>query len=73
LKRAIPTVAETKQLRPAALSYADAALYLGLSVKTLRNKVSRGEFPVKPRRLGGKPLFLVAELDSLLSSLPAVE
>lgn len=38
-----------------------------------RNRIGRkakDPFPVKPRYFGGKPLFLVDELDCWLQSLP---
>lgn len=52
------------------LPYSDAAVYLGLSVKTLRNWVSLNRYPeLKPKRLGGKPLFDLRELDKFCDSL----
>lgn len=71
MKRAIPAVTKTKELRPAALGYADAARYCGLAEKTLRNRVCNRSFPVRPRKFGSKPLFLVSELDEFLKSLPS--
>ena len=71
-------MAKVKQVKietitPRALCIKDAALYLGLAPKTLRNRLSDKEnpFPVRPRYFGGKPLFLKEELDAFLESLPA--
>lgn len=55
------------------LPYADAAAYLGLSTKTLRNKISLGTLPFRPRRIASKPLFDIRELDAFVDSLPAEE
>ena len=73
MKRTPPIEKSVKAITPAALSYANAAAYLGLAEKTLRNKVCNGSFPVKPRRYGGKPLFLVDELNRFLESLPPAD
>jgi len=73
MKHMPPIEKSVKAITPAALSYAGAATYLGLAEKTLRNKVCNGSFPVKPRRYGGKPLFLVDELDKFLGSLPRAD
>jgi hypothetical protein len=70
MRRTPPIEKSVKAITPAALSYAGAATYLGLAEKTLRNKVCNGSFPVKPRRFGGKPLFLISELNAFLESLP---
>jgi hypothetical protein len=55
------------------LPYCDAAAYLGLSTKTLRNKISSGALPFRPRRIASKPLFDIRELDAFVDSLPADE
>lgn len=49
------------------------ATYLGLSEKTLRNRLYRGAanpFPVKPKRIGRKVLFDKRDLDRFIDSLP---
>jgi predicted DNA-binding transcriptional regulator AlpA len=38
---------------------------LGLSSKTIRNQLSAGTFPLKPRRVGGKVLFRLSDLELL--------
>ena len=58
------------QITPRLLSYEDAAHYLGLSVQTLRNWMSAGKYPeIRPRKLGGKPLFDRLVLDKFCDSL----
>ncbi len=66
-----PKKVKVETIRPRLVSIADAALYLGLAPKTLRNRLSDKEnpFPVKPRYYGGKPLFEVSELDALIDLL----
>ena len=63
-------IVKTKTVSPRGLSYLDAAKYIDIAQKTLRNKVSSGDFPVRPRRFGGKPLFLKEDLDDFLDALP---
>ena len=66
-----PRLTKVEQIQPRGLPYEDAAKYLGCAVKSLRNRVSEGTFPVKPRRLWNKPVFLREELDRYLDGLPA--
>ena len=66
-----PKIAKVEAIRPRLVSISDAALYLGIAAKTLRNRLSDKEnpFPVRPRYYGGKPLFEVSELDAFVDSL----
>lgn len=67
-----PKIAKVDVIRPRLLSVSDAAKYLGLAPKTLRNRLgpkAQNPFPVKPRYYGGKPLFEVRELDAFVDSL----
>lgn len=66
-----PKILKVEALRPRLVSVADAAIYLGLAPKTLRNRLSdkNNPFPVRPRYYGGKPLFEVSELDAFIDSL----
>jgi len=66
-----PKIVKVETIRPRLVSIADAAQYLGLAPKTLRNRLSdkESQFPVKPRYYGGKPLFEIAELDAFIDSL----
>ena len=68
-----PKIVKMQEVKPRALSVKDAAEYMGLAPKTLRNRLgprAKDPFPVRPRYYGGKPLFLVDELDDFLESLP---
>lgn len=54
------------------LSVEEAAVYLGLSPRTLYNGVapkSKDPFPVKAKRLGKRVLFDIHELDRFVDSL----
>jgi excisionase family DNA binding protein len=46
------------------------ASYLGVSEKAIRAQVARGVIPY--RRLGGRVVFVVADIDAYLSQLPGV-
>lgn len=47
----------------------EAAEYLGLSPRTVRNELSRKTFPVRSVRHGGKVLFRREDLDRYIDSL----
>jgi excisionase family DNA binding protein len=47
----------------------EAAQYLGLSPRTIRNALSRKVFPVPIVRYGGKILFKREDLDSYIDGL----
>ena len=66
-----PKIAKVREIRPRLLCIRDAARYLGLAPKTLRNRLSDKDkpFPVRPRYYGGKPLFEVRELDAFIDAL----
>jgi hypothetical protein len=66
-----PKMIKVEAIRPRLVSIADAAQYLGLAPKTLRNRLSDkvNPFPVRPRYYGGKPLFEVSELDAFIEAL----
>jgi len=66
-----PKKVKIAELRPRLAGIADAARYIGIAPKTLRNRLSDKDnpFPVKPRYYGGKPLFEVSELDAFIDSL----
>ena len=56
------------------LSIEDTAEYLGISPKTIRNRLGPKApipFPVKPKRFGNRVLFDVRDLDSFVDSLEA--
>jgi predicted DNA-binding transcriptional regulator AlpA len=75
-----PTLAfileEVRQLREemkardrALLTVRQAAVFLGMAEKSLRNRVSDGSFPLRPVRLSGRPLFKRRDLEDLVDSL----
>jgi predicted DNA-binding transcriptional regulator AlpA len=43
--------------------------YLGLAPKTIRNYLSDGIFPVKPKKIGGRVLFRKDDLDKFIDEL----
>jgi excisionase family DNA binding protein len=49
----------------------EAAEYLGLAPRTVRNELSRKTFPVKPVKHGGKILFRREDLDAYIDGLGA--
>ena len=57
---------------PRLMDLSTAAAYIGMSPKTLRNRISRKSqdpFEVKPKRRGRKVLFDRKELDAYADSL----
>lgn len=55
------------------LSVEEAAIYLGLSPRTIYNGVAPGSknpFPIKPKRFGKRRLFDIRDLDAFADSLP---
>ncbi len=62
-----------KEITPRMLSVDDAARYIGIAAKTIRNRIGPKAtipFPVKPKHIGGRVLFDVRELDAFLDILP---
>lgn len=62
------------QFRPRLLNINDAAKYLGIAPKTLRNRLgpkAENPFPVKPKRIGKMVLFDLKALDAFIDSLDA--
>lgn len=57
--------------RRLACSVADAALYLGISVSSVRALIRNDRLPA--RRFGSKTLIAYADLDSLFGALPERE
>ena len=51
------------------LPVAEAAIYLGLSPRTIRNDLSRKVFPVKPVKYRGKILFRKDDLDAFIDGM----
>lgn len=62
-----------KEITPRMLPVPEAASYLGIAIKTLRNRIGAkapNPFPVKPKHIGGKVLFDIRDLDGYIDSLP---
>jgi len=54
------------------LSVEETASYLGISARTIYNKIGRKakeKFPVKPKRIGKLVKFDIRDLDSYIESL----
>lgn len=64
----------SREYKPRMLSVSEAASYLGIAEKTLRNRMGKkieNPFPIKPKRIGGRVLFDRKDLDVYIDSLPA--
>jgi len=62
------------QVKQRLLNVVDAARYLGIAPKTLRNRLgprAKNPFPVRPKRIGKRVLFDVKALDAFIDSLDA--
>jgi predicted DNA-binding transcriptional regulator AlpA len=62
-----------KEVKPRMLSVDQTAQYIGLASKTIRNRIgpkAKIPFPVKAKRIGGRVLFDVKDLDTYLDRLP---
>lgn len=59
---------------PRGLTTNQTAEYVGIAPKTLRNRLSDKDdpFPVRPRYIGNKPIFLREEIDRYLEGLPNI-
>lgn len=67
-----PKIMKVEKIRPRPVSLEDAACYLGLAPKTLRNRTGpRAENPLtfKPKRIGRKVVFDVRDLDKFVDGL----
>ncbi len=72
IQKAVSPKAEFVVL-PRLLSISQAAWYLSISPKTIRNSLCRSAkepFPVKPKRHGKRILFDIQDLDSYIDSMP---
>jgi hypothetical protein len=62
-----------REIKPRMLSIEEAASYIGLAAKTIRNRIgakAEKPFPVRPKRIGGRVLFDIKDLDKYLDALP---
>ncbi len=61
------------QIIPRLLDIKQAAKYLSIAPKTIRNGIYRESptpFPVRPKRLGKRVLFDRKDLDAYIDSMP---
>jgi predicted DNA-binding transcriptional regulator AlpA len=70
------TEAINKLVRKRLISVEDAALYLGLSPRTIYNGIApkaKTPFPIRPKRYGKRRLFDIKDLNAWADSLPYTE
>jgi predicted DNA-binding transcriptional regulator AlpA len=66
-------VTHIKEITPRLLSVEQAARFLGIAPKTLRNRIgprAKHPFPVRPKKIGKRVLFDRKDLDNFVNSLP---
>lgn len=66
------TAAPLVHIEPISVGREDAARLLGIAVSTFEQHVSRRTLPA-PRQLGGRAVWLVAELRRAAEALPVSE
>jgi len=62
-----------RKIQPRLLDIRNSARFLGIAEKTLRNRLGPKApcpFPVKPKKIGGKPLFDIKDLNAFVDGLP---
>jgi predicted DNA-binding transcriptional regulator AlpA len=71
-------LSELKEIRRALasgqkklLTVDEAASALGISAKSIRNRLSSKDFPIKAVKLTGRTLFKVSDIDKLVERLGA--
>jgi len=52
------------------LTLKELAAYIGLAPQTIRNRRAAGDFPIPPKKLGGKLLWDIKTVDRYLDRLP---
>jgi excisionase family DNA binding protein len=63
---------ENTAIKKRLLSVEETAVFLGISVRTIYNQISRKakkKFPIKAKRIGRRILFDIRELESYIDSL----
>jgi predicted DNA-binding transcriptional regulator AlpA len=62
-----------REIQPRLLNVEQAARFLGIAPKTLRNRIgprAKHPFPVRPKKIGKRVLFDRRDLDNFVNSLP---
>ena len=60
------------KIQPRLLNIEQTARYIGLAPKTIRNRLgpkAPDPFPIKPKKLGGRVLFDIRDLDQFIDEL----
>jgi hypothetical protein len=68
----LPINNHIKEITPRLLSVEQAARFLGIAPKTLRNRIgprAKHPFPVRPKKIGKRVLFDIRDLDDFVNSL----
>ncbi len=55
------------------LTCEELADYIGLSVQTIRNKLSQGKFPIPAKRIFSKLLWDRRDVDKYIDRLPKID
>ena len=66
-------MAENNPIKKRLLSVEETAQYLGLSPRTVYNRIGRkakNPFPIKVKRFMGKPLFYNRDIEAFIHGLP---
>lgn len=61
-----------QDIKPRLYRVEAAAQYLGIAAKTIRNGIgpkAKRPFPIKPKRIGGRVLFDIKDLDAYIDKL----
>ena len=72
IDRLVKEISLTIRIRPRLLNVEQAAVYLSISPKTIRNGIgpkAPDPFPVKPKRAGKRVLFDIKDLDAYIDSM----
>jgi hypothetical protein len=72
IEKLVKLLALPSRVRPRLLSVDQAAAYLSISPKTIRNGLgpkAPDPFPVKPKRAGKRVLFDIKDLDAFVDSM----
>lgn len=66
-------VKHIKEITPRLLSVEEAARFLGIAPKSLRNRIgprAKYPFPVRPKKIGKRVLFDRIDLNTYVDNLP---